>query len=124
MLFARPPRGIGFGNCPPVIFGGVPLSIFDSYRRFWKQQWRRKNKSNHNTRDAVVRKAVGVEVEAGVAVVDAWEVEAGVMVEEVRVDADVDEAVAEDLVDAETGGEVEVEVVAEEKEEESNTTLT
>jgi hypothetical protein len=102
----------------------VPLSIFDSYRRFWKQQWRRKNKSNHNTRDAVVRKAVGVEVEAGVAVVDAWEVEAGVMVEEVRVDADVDEAVAEDLVDAETGGEVEVEVVAEEKEEESNTTLT
>ena len=49
------------------------------------------------------------------------EVEAGVMVQEERVDADVDEAAAEDLADAETGeDEVEAEVVAEEKEEESN----
>ncbi len=61
----------------------------------------------------------------GVEVVVAWEVEAGVMVEEEKVDADVDEAVAEDLVvDAETGeDEVEAEVVVEEKEEEESNTL-
>lgn len=67
---------------------------------------------------------VDVEEEDGVEVVVAWEVEAGVMVEEERVDAGVDEVVAvvvADPKDAETGeDEVEAEVVVEEKEEESN----
>jgi hypothetical protein len=101
----------------------VPSSIFDSCRLFWKQPWRRKSKSKHNTKDVVVEEEkVDAVEEDGVEVVVAWEVEAEVMVEEVRVDADVDEAVAEDLADAETGeDEVEAKVVAEEKEEESNT---
>lgn len=69
---------------------------------------------------------VGADVEEdGVEVVVAWEVEAGVMLaEKERVDADVDEAAAEDLVDVETAGdEVEAEVVAEEEKEEENNTL-
>jgi hypothetical protein len=72
---------------------------------------------------AVAAAKVDAVEEDGVELVVAWEVEAGVMVEEEeKVDADVDEAVAEDLADVETvGDEVEVEVVAEEKEEESNT---
>jgi hypothetical protein len=86
-------------------------------------------KSNNHTRDAVEEERVAVDVEDGVAVVVVWEVEAGVVVvEEEKVVADVervgvDEAVAEDLVDAETGDEVEV-VAEEEEEEESNTPLT
>jgi hypothetical protein len=114
---------IGFGNCPLVISGGVPSSICDSCRRFWKQQWKRKNKSKHkDIKDVEAVAAKAVVEEDGVELVVAWEVEAGVMAEEVREVADVDEVVAEDLVDAETAGEdeVEVEVVAEEKEEESN----
>jgi hypothetical protein len=105
----------------------VPSSTCDSCRRYWKLPWRRKNKSKHNIKDVVVVAVATVDVvdEDGVEVVVAWEVEAGVMVEEEKVDADVDEAVAEDLVvDAETGeDEVEAEVVVEEKEEEESNTL-
>ncbi len=104
----------------------MPSSIFDSCRRFWKQQLKRKNKSKHNIKDVVaVEERVDEVDEGGVEVVVAWEVEAGVMAEEERVDAGVDEVVAVVVVDpkdAETGeDEVEAEVVVEEKEEESNT---